>query len=337
MYAINRILLAVKDPGPKSSAALEKAAQLARALGAELQLFHAITETVYLDGAGILAQVCPELEQGRRDWYLRQLEELARGVRRRGIRVSTAVEWDFPECESIIRQAQRFEANLIMVQCHPAHRAPWLLRFTDWELLRISAAPVLLIKDHSAYRRPRILAALDPTHAGSKPADLDEEVIRYASTLADALHGAFHAVHAYEPPARVAPPAAGSHGSLRRTRAQRRSELRVLHERLASSADWTARCALQEALRSSGMQHCLQHVVASRPAPAIEEVSRDIGARIVVMGAVSRSGLDGLLIGNTAEKVLDRLPCDVLVVKPRGYRAPVARQPRGAQWVALPG
>ena len=44
--------------------------------------------------------------------------------------------------------------------------------------------------------------------------------------------------------------------------------------------------------------------------------SRKVGANLVVMGAVSRSGLNRIFIGNTAERVLDDLPCDVLVVKP---------------------
>lgn len=336
MYAINRILLAVKDPQAKSHAALEKAAQLARALGAELQLFHAIAESLYLDGAGIMAQVCPDLEQGRRDWYLRRLDELASGIRRRGIRVSTAVAWDFPPSESIVRQAERFEASLIIADCHAAHRAPWLLQFTDWELLRVSPVPVLLVKSSRAYRRPRILAALDPARAHSKPGDLDEEIVRYASTLSGALHGSLHALHAYGPPARVKLPVAGSRGAARRTPEQRRSEARVLRERLAANAAWTARCALQEVLRASGLQDCRQHVIARHPAPAIEEVARDIGAGIVAMGIVSRSGLDRLIIGSTAEKALDRVPCDVLVVKPREFRTPIARQPRGARLIGLP-
>jgi universal stress protein E len=44
------------------------------------------------------------------------------------------------------------------------------------------------------------------------------------------------------------------------------------------------------------------------------------------MGAVSRRGLDRLLIGSTAERTLDRLNCDVLVVKPRGFRTNVPRR-----------
>jgi universal stress protein E len=49
----------------------------------------------------------------------------------------------------------------------------------------------------------------------------------------------------------------------------------------------------------------------------LEAVARRTGAGIVVMGAVSRSALKRLFIGSTAEHLLDRLPCDVLVVKPR--------------------
>ena len=40
-------------------------------------------------------------------------------------------------------------------------------------------------------------------------------------------------------------------------------------------------------------------------------------ARIVVMGAVSRSALARLFIGSSAEHLLDRLSCDVLIIKPK--------------------
>ena len=42
-----------------------------------------------------------------------------------------------------------------------------------------------------------------------------------------------------------------------------------------------------------------------------------------VMGTLSRSGVDGLLIGNTAERILRRLECSVLAVKPEGFRTPL--------------
>ncbi|MFH0343224.1 MAG: universal stress protein [Chromatiales bacterium] len=52
--------------------------------------------------------------------------------------------------------------------------------------------------------------------------------------------------------------------------------------------------------------------------------SRALRASLVVMGAVSKRTLELLFIGNTAERVLDDLSCDVLVVKstPIEARAP---------------
>jgi len=42
-------------------------------------------------------------------------------------------------------------------------------------------------------------------------------------------------------------------------------------------------------------------------------------ASVLVMGAVSRSAIDRFFVGSTAEKLLDRVDQDVLVVKPAGF------------------
>ena len=57
---------------------------------------------------------------------------------------------------------------------------------------------------------------------------------------------------------------------------------------------------------------------------------------MVVMGAVSRSGIKRLLIGNTAERVLNSLHCDVLVVKPAHFEKRVSSAKRGMRVVAPP-
>ena len=189
MYPIHRILVAIKDLRAKQFPAIGKAAQLARALDAEVCLFHGITEPVYLDVVRVNGESLPELEQQGSATYCKRLESLARGLRRRGIKVTTAVEWDYPAHEAVIRAATRSNADLIVAECHRgAHLAPWLLHFTDWELLRNSAVPVLLVKNRRPYHRSKVLAAVDPTHAFAKPTNLDDEILRYGSTIADALH-----------------------------------------------------------------------------------------------------------------------------------------------------
>jgi nucleotide-binding universal stress UspA family protein len=69
-------------------------------------------------------------------------------------------------------------------------------------------------------------------------------------------------------------------------------------------------------------------VAEGTPERLLPRVARRARARVVVMGAVSRSALKRLLIGSTAEKVIDALSCDVCVVKPPGFRTTVrARSP----------
>jgi hypothetical protein len=56
--------------------------------------------------------------------------------------------------------------------------------------------------------------------------------------------------------------------------------------------------------------------LASKLHASIELLARHTRAvDIMVMGAISRSHLKQKLIGSTAERLLEYLPCDVLVVK----------------------
>jgi universal stress protein E len=41
------------------------------------------------------------------------------------------------------------------------------------------------------------------------------------------------------------------------------------------------------------------------------------------MGTLGRAGIAGLLIGNTAEKILHQVECSVMTVKPDGFVSPV--------------
>lgn len=74
-----------------------------------------------------------------------------------------------------------------------------LLQLTDWELLRTSPVPVLLVKSAAHYKRPAVLAAVDPLHALSKPATLDREILSIATRISRAMGGSLHVVQAYVP------------------------------------------------------------------------------------------------------------------------------------------
>jgi universal stress protein E len=319
MRPIRRILVAVKNTRQKSFPALAKAATLARALDARLELFHGLSGPVAFEA--FTDHALAKFQDAERARHRRRLEAMAEPLRRQGIEVSTAVEWDYPSHEALVRRALRTRADLIVAGRHATrHVAPWLLRYTDWELLRQSPVPVLLVKKPRPYRSPSILATVDPAHAFAKTAQLDTSILEIAACISGAARGALHVMHAYVPTiigmneAQLASPDA--------------SQL------IADKAAGQAGERLDKALRSAGvvtLKASHRHLVPLHPADSIPRMARRLSCDIVVMGALSRSGLKGLLIGNTAERLLDELPCDLLVVKPRGFRTSVAKDVRGPE------
>jgi universal stress protein E len=244
-------------------------------------------------------------------------------LRAHSIRVAVSAEWDYPSHEAIIRRASAVKADLIMVSLHAGrHRAPWLLRLTDWELVRTSPIPVLLVKSPRPYRHPAVLAAVDPGKAHEKPPQLDRDILRMGRTLSTALRGSLHAVHAYARFPMGVPPDALKPGVL---------------EGIERKAQRAAQSRLDRILKAARVARSRRYLMAQQPIDAIAQAARKSRSAIVVMGAMSRSGIQRLLIGNTAERILDDLSCDILVIKPAKFAGKVPSAKRGTRLrVSLP-
>jgi universal stress protein E len=135
--------------------------------------------------------------------------------------------------------------------------------------------------------------------------------------MSEILRGTLHAVHAYVPTPFAAETDTGlTAGAALRTDA-------------FAAAD--ARAQFRKVLRTTAMTAECRHLIGGHPADAIKQAVADTGADIVVMGSLCRSGLRRLLIGNTADKLLYRLPCDLLLVKPAGITNIIARERCGAR------
>jgi universal stress protein E len=323
MKTPRRILVAVKNPGARRQLAVQKAAQLATALGAKLELFHAIAAPVYLDAFLLQGLTLEQTQKQWRERLLHKLETQAQKLRTARLQVSVSCEWDFPAADAVVRRATRGGSDLIVAERHATrHVLPWLLRFNDWELLRRSPVPVLLVKRARAWRKPAVLATIDPSHGFAKPARLEGEILGTAQLLSAALGGRLHVAHAFS-------------GTMLPA-----EELNPVSAKLAVSMERQARLgarkAFTAALQSAGVTRARKHFVPGEPVDVIPKLARQQRVQLVVMGAVSRSGLQRLFIGNIAEQVLDSLPCDVLIVKPANFKSPVKNRRRGVQLVPTP-
>jgi universal stress protein E len=321
MKTIRKILVAVKNPDARRQPGVDKAIRIARTLGAAVDLFHAISTPVFLELQPLTGTSISELKREALDKRQQRLDALVARARKLGVPASGSVEWDFPPHEAIVRRAVRERADLIIAECHEGKRRAWLMRLTDWELLRASPVPVLILKNHKPWHRSKVLAAVDPSHAHAKPSGLDARIVAEGTLFARSLRGSLHVVHATYPSAfglTFADPGIDP-VTLAATYDQQKAEEKRQFERFATGA---------------GIPRARRHLVDRNPADGIAAVARKVGADFVVMGAVSRSGLKRMFIGDTAERVLNRLSCDVLVVKPAHFQRRVASKPRGMRVIA---
>ncbi len=320
MRPISRILVPVRNFSARSSPHISKAAQLAKVFGARLELFHDIADPIIVDDAlrrpGFTFR---RLKADLRHMAIEGLERLAEPLRAGGVDVSTEAAWDYPPYEAILRHASSMGADLIVAPRRARHRLPALLGYTDWELLRLSPVPVLLVKTTTPYRRPSILAAIDPTHAHAKPSGLDKRILECAAELSGTLRGTLNVVHAYQP--RPLPPALTF-------------DVKQRKQLLAEYAQ-DAKSVFDNALAKANVPASRRHLVAGDAAVAIPSVARKTRSAIVVIGAVSRSALKRLFIGNTAERVMDELRCDLLVVKPAKFAFKTSLARRGRHFVSF--
>jgi universal stress protein E len=79
--------------------------------------------------------------------------------------------------------------------------------------------------------------------------------------------------------------------------------------------------AVEKLCKTHGVPADRTHIHQGGTRQLLLTLTEQLRADAVVMGAISRSGLKGLFLGNTAEDVLDRLHCDLIIVKPEGFKA----------------
>ena len=303
-------VLVVVDPTASAHPAIERAVWLARRTSARIDLFISDYSPQLADrrSHGVAAVEARAAVVKR---HLDRLEQLAAPLRSEGLAVHTDARWDYPLHDSIVRKAQDSAADFVIKDTHyhsVLKRA--IFSNTDWSLIRNCAAVLWLVKPRPPGQRPCFVAAVDPLHERDKPADLDNRILATAKALSGALGGDVHVFHAFD----VATAIAISTDAMSMPIALPMTELAD-----AMRAEHTE--AVERLSKEHGVPPERTHIQQGGTRQLLLALTEQIRADAVVMGAISRSGLKGLFIGNTAEDVLDRLHCDLIIVKPEGFEA----------------
>ena len=178
---------------------------------------------------------------------------------------------------------------------------------TGTKLLRKCPCPVWITRpDVDPLEVSTIVAAVDTSPVG-------EKIIEAAVTAAQLINSRLLIVHAIKFPLE---------GSLKRTECSS-EEIDAYREKVRSEAEQLITERLAQTDYRTLDQGTLVRIVEGPADTIVEEAVIDENADLLVMGTLGRGGIPGFLLGNTAERLLPKLRCSLLAIKPDDFVSPV--------------
>ncbi len=195
--------------------------------------------------------------------------------------------------EGVIQQVLRGNHDLLMVSTRDKSIAETLLGSTTLEIMRRCPCPIWAVKPEANERKKIMVGIHFDEKLEDRNKSLNQDLLRLTTMFKRATTKELHLVNVVS---KITP----------ELRAQHLSDI----EELAAQSKESDLIVSIEILEGD--------VTKVLPAYA-----RDNSIALVMLGMLSRTGLMGFFIGNTAEKILDDLDCSVVTVKPKSFVSPI--------------
>ena len=288
-------------------AAVQRAIRLCKASGAHMSLCWP-QDASSDGGTGLdyMPDVIAEIE--------RRLDALTEEIRSAH---QVSVDWRLDRGKvylEVIRAVQHDGYDLVMKTARGKTIGHQMLFGGDArQLLRKCPCPVWIV-DPKETDESAVLAAIDPLANGEEAQGLTAKILQLATSLSAIENTEVHVVHAWAPPSE-----------------RMRQNLSWLSLPVAKSEEHVDAIrqrhgeALERVVEPFRKEYpnITVHLVRGLAEQAIPGVAMQINAGTLVMATMARSGIPGLLIGNTAEVVLNDINRSVLVAKPDRFVSPL--------------
>jgi nucleotide-binding universal stress UspA family protein len=224
-----------------------------------------------------------------------------------------------------IREVLRNDYDLVIKPIGPSGVLDRFLGRFDMQLLRHCPCPVWLSKGEAYKEFDQVLAAVGAEFEafGGGKADTEEvedalnrQILEMAFSLCADSKAWLHIGHAWYPPFL-------SKNSRARANIPKNEIDAYVHTVEREHTNWLKRL-MNRGIRWVGKDVTAKvklstHLRQGDAGTEIPKLISEFKIELLIMGTVARTGISGLIIGNTAESILDQVTCSVLVVKPSGF------------------
>ncbi len=312
-------ILLIYDQKTITQAIIDRAESLAKANAARIMILSVVNTNPSSISIALTDMSSKELFALLMKDRLAQVDTLVSTMKQKGIDANAKVFSGTPFLE-IIRQVLRNEHDLVIIAAEgKGGLKERLFGSTSMHLMRKCPCPVWVVKPTKRKNYEHILASVDTTSDYPEQEQEQEQVtlnpliIQLASSMARINKCELHVVQVWSVFAEGYMSVRGgvSDKSIKKLRTSTKKKYLHLIEKLLAGAG-------------------LEDIPVFKHLPRSEDVSKSILTLVknkkidlLIMGTVCRTGVAGFFIGNTAEKVLNKVDCSVLTVKPEGFETPV--------------
>jgi len=202
---------------------------------------------------------------------------------------------------------QKFDV-LVKAPHHRGIVAGVLFGNAELNLMRKCPCPVWVIKPGKKKQIRKIVAAVDLVDNRQKSKNLSEEIVELAVGVAEREGAKVAVVFAWQHPFE-------SHVKARIESAE--------YDNIVKAVKESGKEKLERLVSLYPDVDISSHLVNGTPDKAILKFVEKNDVDLLVMGTLSRAGVPGLLIGNTAEAILNTANCSVVTMKPEGFESPI--------------
>ncbi len=313
MQQINSILVGVdlthadrlvaSDLNEQTAEAVERAIWLADLLNAKLEFFAAIDLSAHTKH--LLEEDRNKLSNNVEDEAHKVMSGLIEQAKAEGVestsKVAIGSSW-----REIILEVVRNNHDLVLAGTRPHGFKGRLFGGTVMNLFRQCPCPVYAVKIGEEPEVPEIVVASDMSEVSS-------EILNVIVSMAQIADMKIHLVHAIDTQLdkRLKGLDVGDE-TIKKCAADIREEVEnELNEQLAQTDYRTL---------SYGVK---THVLEGSPEVAIPAFIAENNINLLAMGTLARTGISGFFIGNTAERMLEKVDCSVLTFKPSDFVSPL--------------
>jgi universal stress protein E len=230
-----------------------------------------------------------------------ELEDELENWRGRFKHLESATLWNDRTWEAVLHAAENAEADLILratgEQGGIGDRVASVVRTPDeWNLLRHATVPVMLVKAAAWPEAPVVVCSLDVFDDSHEA--LNRNLLRDARMLADLTGADLDIVYAYP----LFEPWVGELGAVKS------------YAEIKAAVEEDARQRVNALTESAGIRYRHLHLEEGPTATVLANLVEDAEASLLVLGTHAREGVRGVLLGNTSERILHAVDCDVVTV-----------------------